>query len=122
MKSSNDLEYWLIFDTNALFQTYEKKANFKTFSFNATFENVVGMIEQLDIYAQVTVAIPSVVWSEMEKQIIEKHDESLLNFKSTIGKKSFPEYTIKEEKPIYYPEYIKTKIKEIGRASCRERV
>ena len=31
MKSSNDLEYWLIFDTNALFQTYEKKANFKTF-------------------------------------------------------------------------------------------
>lgn len=29
------------------------------------------MINQLDIYNQVTIAIPSVVWSEMEKQIIE---------------------------------------------------
>ncbi len=58
----------------------EKKADFTTFSFNATFENVIDMINQLDIYNQVTVTIPSVVcWSEMEKQIIEKHDELLFN-------------------------------------------
>ena len=61
MSSSNEITYCLIFDTNALFQAYEKKADFTTFSFNSTFENVIDMINQLDIYNQVTVAIPSVV-------------------------------------------------------------
>lgn len=70
MSLNNEIIYYLIFDTNALFQAYEKKADFTSFSFNATFENVVDMINQLDIYNQVTVAIPSVVWNEMEKQII----------------------------------------------------
>lgn len=58
MSSSSEITYCLIFDTNALFQAYEKKADFTTFSFNATFEHVVGMIEQLDIYEYVTIAIP----------------------------------------------------------------
>ena len=40
------LVYYLIFDTNALFQAYEKKADFTTFSFNATYENVIDMINQ----------------------------------------------------------------------------
>ena len=83
MSSSNEITYCLIFDTNALFQAYEKKADFTTFSFNSTFENVIDMINQLDIYNQVTVAIPSVVWNEMEKQIIEKHDELLSTYKRT---------------------------------------
>lgn len=69
MKSSNETIYYLIFDTNALFQAYEKKADFTTFSFNATFENVIDMINKLDIYNQVTVAIPSVVWNEMENRL-----------------------------------------------------
>lgn len=112
MNSSNEITYCLIFDTNALFQAYEKKADFTTFSFNATFENVIDMINQLDIYSRVNVAIPSVVWSEMEKQIIEKHDESLLSYKSTISKKRFPEYSVCENHTINYPEYIKTKIEE----------
>ena len=60
MSSSNEITYCLIFDTNALFQAYEKKADFTTFSFNSTFENVIDMINQLDIYNQVTIAIPSV--------------------------------------------------------------
>ncbi len=112
MSSNNEITYCLIFDTNALFQAYEKKADFTTFSFNATFENVIDMINQLDIYNQVSVAIPSVVWSEMEKQIIEKHDELLLTYKNTISKKRFPEYSIHENPTINYPEYIKTKIAE----------
>lgn len=112
MSSSSEITYCLIFDTNALFQAYEKKADFTTFSFNATFEHVVGMIEQLDIYEYVTMAIPSVVWSEMEKQIIEKHDELLVTYKSTISKKQFPEYSIQENPTINYPEYIKIKIEE----------
>lgn len=112
MSSSNEITYCLIFDTNALFQAYEKKADFTTFSFNSTFENVIDMINQLDIYNQVTVAIPSVVWNEMEKQIIEKHDELLSTYKSTISKKRFPEYSIQENPDINYPEYIKNKIVE----------
>ena len=103
MSSSNEITYCLIFDTNALFQAYEKKADFTTFSFNSTFENVIDMINQLDIYNQVTVAIPSVVWNEMEKQIIEKHDELLSTYKSMISKKRFPEYSIQENPDINYP-------------------
>ena len=112
MSSSTETTYWLIFDTNALFQSYEKKADFTSFNFNATFENVIDMINKLDIYNQVTIAIPSVVWNEMEKQIIEKHDELLLAYKNTITKKHFPEYSILENISINYPEYIKTKIEE----------
>lgn len=70
------------------------------------------MINQLDIYSQVILVIPSVVWRELEKQIIEKHDELLLTYRSTITNKVFPEYSIKENPKMDYPEYIKTKIKE----------
>ena len=112
MSSSNEITYCLLFDTNALFQAYEKKADFTTFSFNATFETVIDMINKLDIYNQITVAIPSVVWSEMEKQIIEKHDELILNYKNTITKKLFPEYSIHENPTINYPQYIKARIAE----------
>lgn len=75
MTSNNEVVYYLIFDTNVLFQAYEKKADFTSFSFNATYKNVIDMINQLDIYDQVILGIPSVVWNEMENQIIEKHDE-----------------------------------------------
>lgn len=112
MRSNNEIAYYLIFDTNVLFQAYEKKADFTSFSFNATYENVIDMINQLDIYSQVVLAIPSVVWNEMERQIIEKHDELLLAYKTKITKKLFPEYTIYENVAINYPEYIKTKIVE----------
>lgn len=112
MNSNNEITYYLIFDTNALFQEYKSKADFTTFSFNATFENVIDMINQLDIYNQVKVAIPLVVWNEMKKQIIEKHDELLLSYKSTISKKLFPEYSIHENPPINYSEYIGAKIEE----------
>lgn len=110
MNLSNETTFCLIFDTNALFQAYEKKADFTSFSFNTTFENVIDMINKLDIYNQVTIAIPSVVWKEMKKQIIEKHDDLLLAFKNTITKKNFPEYSIRENPEINYSEYIETEI------------
>ena len=84
--SSNNKEYFIIFDTNVLFQRYESKADFSSFSFNSTYDNVVNMINQLDIYESVKLVIPSVVWREMEKQIIEKHDERIVAFKNTIGR------------------------------------
>ena len=112
MTLNDDVRYYLIFDTNVLFQAYERKADFTSFSFNSTYENIIDMINQLDIYSQVILVIPSVVWRELEKQIIEKHDELLLTYRSTITNKVFPEYSIKENPQMDYPEYIKTKIKE----------
>ncbi len=60
-----------------------KRGQISQLCFNTTFEYVVGMIEQLDIYEYV-IAIPSVVWSEMEKPDYKKHDELLITYKSTI--------------------------------------
>lgn len=110
MKSNNETSYYVIFDTNTLFQSYEKKADFTSFSFNSTYDNVVDMINQLDIYGQVILGIPSVVWNEMEKQIIEKHDELIVPYRSTIAKKLFPEYSISENLINDYPEYIRAQI------------
>lgn len=110
MNLNSEISYYLIFDTNALFQSYEKKADFTAFSFNATYRNVIDMINQLDIYSQVILAIPSVVWTEMEKQIVEKHDELLITYRSTVTKKFFPEYSIVENSSIDYPQYIKKQI------------
>ncbi len=110
MSSNDETAYYLIFDTNALFQSYEKKADFTSFSFNSTYENVIDMINQLDIYNQVILAVPSVVWNEMEKQIIEKHDELIVSYKSTITKKLFPEYSVSKNAINNYPDYIRTQI------------
>ena len=102
----------MIYSSKKVKKNLHKAFDTTTFSFNATFENVIDMINQLDIYNQVTIAIPSVVWSEMEKQIIEKHDELLITYKNTISKKRFPEYSIYENPKINYSEYIKAKIEE----------
>ena len=112
MSSNSEIEYYLVFDTNVLYQAYEKKSDFTSFCFNSTYENVIDMINQLDIYTKVVLAIPSVVWNEMERQIIEKHDELIQSYKSTIKKRLFPEYSIQENTEINYPDYIKAKIIE----------
>lgn len=110
MSSNDEITYYLIFDTNTLFQSYEKKADFTSFSFNSTYENIIDMINQLDIYNQVTLTITTVVWNEMEKQIIEKHDELIVPYRSTITKKRFPEYSISENLIKDYSEYIRAQI------------
>lgn len=112
MSSNDEIAYYLIFDTNTLFQSYEKKADFTSFSFNSTYGNVIDMINQLDIYNQVTLMIPTVVWNEMEKQIIEKHDELIVSFRSTITKRQFPEYSILENPVKDYSKYIRTQISD----------
>ncbi len=112
MSSNDEIAYYLIFDTNTLFQSYEKKADFTSFSFNSTYGNVIDMINQLDIYNQVSLMIPTVVWSEMEKQIIEKHDELIVSFRSTITKRQFPEYSILENPVKDYSKYIRAQISD----------
>lgn len=94
MKSSNK-EYFAVFDTNILHQQYEKRADFTTFSFNSTFKNTIDLINELDIYEKVTIAIPAVTWNEMTKQIIEAHDKKVAEFKSYVEKWIMPEYSVK---------------------------
>lgn len=103
-------EYFVVFDTNILYQQYEKRADFIAFSFNATFKSVIDLINELDIYEKVTVAIPMVAWEEMTKQIIEAHDKKVGEFKSYVQKWIMPEYSVKEEAFIDYPAYIAEKI------------
>jgi rRNA-processing protein FCF1 len=104
--SSDPQEYFVIFDTNVLYHSYDKKANFSTFSFNGTYENVVGFINQLDIYERVTVVIPAVVWSEMERQIIDAHQSKIRDFREKATKHHFPEIEVKDTGDIDYSKFI----------------
>ena len=95
--SSDPQEYFVIFDTNVLYHPYSKRADFTSFSFNSTFENVVGFINQLDIYEHVTIVVPSIVWREMETQIIEAHQLKLKEFREKASKLIFPEITVEDQ-------------------------
>ncbi len=110
MKSNNGTTYYVVFDTNVLFKSYGNSGDFNSFGFNSTFDNVVDMVNKFDIYEHIELAIPTVVWRELEKQIIEKHDELLPSYEKTITKELFPEYSITKNEPIDYPEYIGSKI------------
>ncbi|MDE6591032.1 MAG: hypothetical protein K2K53_11975 [Oscillospiraceae bacterium] len=89
--SSDVQEYFVIFDTNALYHTYDKKADFSSYSFSGTYENVVSVINQLDIYERVVIVIPTVVWKEMERQIIEAHQLKIKEFRERTAKYRFSE-------------------------------
>lgn len=106
----NKKGYFVIFDTNILFRLYEKKADFTTFSFSSTYSNVIDMINQLDIYEQVTIVIPEVTLNEMKKQIIDAHDKKIEDFKSYINKWVFPEFSISEIRVDNYQTFIEEKI------------
>ena len=103
---SNDKKYFLVFDTNILHQTYQNQADFSTFSLNTAFENVIEMINQLDIYDNVEVAISVVVWSELKRQIVEAHEKQLTEYE----KWRFPEYAIKRLELSDYLKYIEEQI------------
>lgn len=105
MKSSHQ-EYYVIFDTNVLYHAYDKRADFSSFCFNSTFDNVEGFINQLDIYEQVTLVIPSVVWHEMESQIVDAHQLKIKEFRERVSKHIFPEIEVKDNGDIRYADYI----------------
>jgi len=111
MKSDHQ-EYFVIFDTNALYHAYDKKANFTSFSFNSTYENVVGFINQLDIYERVVIVIPVVVWEEMKCQIIEAHQLKIKEFREKVAKYRFPEITVEDKGDIDYSEFVRPIIEE----------
>lgn len=105
---SFDVEkYFIVFDTNTLYHAYDQKADFSTFYFNRTYDHVVGMINQADIYEYVSLVIPNVVWSEMTKQIVEAHNEKLELIKNQLKKYVFPELKIEMNEIEDYELYIK---------------
>ena len=104
--NSNVQEYYVIFDTNALYHAYDKKADFTTFSFNGTYENVVGFINQLDIYERVAIVIPAVVWEEMEHQIVDAHQAKIREFRDRANKHHFPEIVLEDRGDINYSSFI----------------
>lgn len=106
MKSDSH-EYFVIFDTNVLYHAYDKKADFSSFSFNSTYENIVGYINQLDIYERVTIVIPTVVWNEMEHQIIDAHQSKIRDFRDKVTKHFFPEIEVIDKGDIDYSEFIR---------------
>lgn len=113
--SSDIQEYFVIFDTNVLYHAYDKKADFSSFSFNSTFENIIGFVNQLDIYEHVVMLIPTVVWMEMERQIIEAHRLKLKEFREKTAKQCFPEIIVEDKGDINYAEYIHSIIEEYRR-------
>lgn len=110
--SFDSQKHFVIFDTNVLYHTYDKKADFSSFSFSGTFDNVINFINQLDIYEQVVVVIPTVVWREMTHQIIDAHQQKLREFREKATKQLFPEITVEDKGDINYSDYIRKIIKE----------
>ena len=110
--NSDSQEYFVIFDTNALYHSYDKKADFSTFSFNGTYENVLGFINQLDIYERVVIVIPTVVWKEMERQIIEAHQTKIKELRDKANKYHFPEIALEDKGDINYYDFIHPVIEE----------
>lgn len=103
---SDAQEYFVIFDTNVLYHSYDKRADFSSFNFSGTYENVVGFINQLDIYERVIIVIPTVVWKEMERQIIEAHQIKVKEFREKVSKYCFPEIVVEDKGDIDYPAFI----------------
>ena len=103
-------EYFLVFDTNILFKPYDSRADFTSFSFTASFDNVIAMVNLLDIYEKVNIVIPEVVWNEMTKQIIEAHEKKLSDYQSSLKKWKFPEYKVTPVSVNSYSEYITDKV------------
>lgn len=112
---SNDKRYILIFDTNILHQSYQSHADFTSFSLNSAFESVIEMINQLDIYENIEIAIPTVVWNELKKQIVEAHEKRIIEFE----KWKFPEYAVKRLPLEDYTVYIDRQIDEYKKSISR---
>jgi hypothetical protein len=83
-------EYLIVFDTNVLYVPYKDRADFTQFYFNSTFKNIVDKVEELDLYDNVKVGVPAVVWEEMIKQKCESYYEKIKDIKTKTDKFQFP--------------------------------
>lgn len=104
-------KYYIIFDTNILYRRYDKYGDFNEFSFSSTFQNVIDIVNEFDLYEYVTIVIPSVVWNEMIEQEIESHNIKLKELLEKCNKFKFPEIEI-NSKTLDYRNFIENKVCE----------
>lgn len=104
-------KYYIIFDTNILYRRYDKRGDFNEFSFSSTFQNVIDIVNEFDLYEYVTIVIPNVVWNEMIEQEIESHDIKLKELLEKCKKFKFPEIEI-NSRTLDYRRFIENKVSE----------
>lgn len=104
-------KYYIIFDTNILYKKYDKRGDFNEFSFNSTFQNVIDLVNEFDLYEYITIVIPNIVWNEMIEQEIENHDKKLKELLDICEKFKFPELEISTKK-LEYRRFIENKVSE----------
>ncbi len=116
-------EYLVVFDTNTLHINYNKKGDFTRFYFNATLDNVINKIEELDIYSNIKIALPVVVWEELKKQRIQAFNTKFLEVKNKIEKYKFPQlfYEINELN-VTYDEFLHMQIEKYKKELDRRQV
>ena len=111
---SND--YVVIFDTNVLYVDYDHSADFTKFHFNKVLDKVIEKIEFLDIYSEVSLAIPIVTWEEIKKQKIDAYHKKISENDEIFKKMSrhtFPNLYVDIKKTdISYESYLNEKVKE----------
>lgn len=100
----------LIFDSNILYVNYDKGGNFNSFYFNSTFQNVIDYIQQKDIYENMIIYIPVVVWEEMKKQKIDAYEKKKDELLSKLNKINIPDIVLIKEQKIDYETYISEQI------------
>jgi len=100
----------LIFDSNILYVNYDKGGNFNSFYFNSTFQNVIDYIQQKDIYENMIIYIPVVVWEEMKKQKIDAYEKKKEELLSKLNKIKIPDIVLIKEQKIDYETYISEQI------------
>lgn len=114
MKSN---KYLIVFDSNVLNVRHDKRGDFTRFHFHSTFDNIIDKLEELDIYPNVSVAIPIVVWEEMKEQKIEDYYKKIQQVVKNVEKFLFPGYKLIYDLPdnFSYETYISQKIEEFKR-------
>lgn len=108
------MKYLLVFDTNTLYYEVEKKPDFKNFAFHGDFEEVYKIIEKLDIYENVEIGIPKIVWKELEKQNLDAYKKSVKELESKYNNLKLPFHTLDkdEDKDAKYHNHLDEKIKK----------
>lgn len=100
----------LVFDSNILYVNYDKGGNFNSFYFNSTFQNVIDYIQQKDIFENIIIYIPEVVWKEMKKQKIDSYEKKKEELFSKLNKIKIPDIVLIKQQDIDYETYISEQI------------
>lgn len=79
MNSSNKIN--IIFDTNIFYKSGKNGYSFSEFKLNSRFDNIIGFLEEKDLYEHVTLVLPKIVLTELKKQQLDKFYSELDEFR-----------------------------------------